>query len=189
MSGENSTARFVVGPTQLDLWGLEVFGTWSRGARVRRECALQATKGQGRSWRKLVVVPVMMLDILRRLFGTNLRRVDIWAIVIDLLILLLILGEDLIKVIVWLRHQRQVKLEEKEAAQKLSGLDPEDAEAVRKFVLEGILPEDRVCVQLERIPLPSLVERDPVKGYRIVEQHRPFLRKWAMRRGGQERER
>jgi hypothetical protein len=60
---------------------------------------------------------------------------------------------------------------------KLSSLETSQADALLAFSLEGKQPPDKIALVLEEPP--SLIKREPTKGWKIAPESEELILKWA----------
>jgi hypothetical protein len=140
--------------------------------------ALRISRAAGGRYSTKVLL--IMLDTIRRIVGGDAKPIEIWLLIIEVLVLLLILAEFVWKIIDWCKERRRLKEKAEELRQRLATLSPSDATALEKCVLEGEPLTEEIAASLNREP--PLTERDHLLGWRIVREHRDFLKKWATTR-------
>ncbi|MGA2183830.1 MAG: hypothetical protein ABSH47_12435 [Bryobacteraceae bacterium] len=128
---------------------------------------------------KLLVVLLIMLDTLKRVFG-DAKPIDVWMLVIELLVLLLILVEFVWSGIDRYRKWRASKERRQEIEERLGALSPSEADALAAFSLRGQRPSSSDALSLAQ--RPSLIERHAFTGWCLVEEHKRFVKKWAKKR-------
>jgi len=121
-----------------------------------------------------------MLDALRRLvLGSDVRRIDVSMLIIEALVLLLILAEFIWRVSDACQERRVKKQDRQRLLSQLATLSPTENAEFKRWVLEngGNPTSDEKLIALHR-KLPYMISRD-FTGVCIVEEHKPFLQKWA----------
>jgi hypothetical protein len=99
---------------------------------------------------------------------------DKWVPFIELCTLLLAVVGLAWGIPKWLERRR----EKKELHQKLDGLPPAVAEALRRLVLRGVNLNDEGVAILSQSPTP-IVERDYTMGWRVLPKFKETVEKWA----------
>jgi hypothetical protein len=99
-------------------------------------------------------------------------------LVIELLVLILITIEVGWGVVERLKARRARKKYEREIREALTKLDPAHAQALKDLVLRRTQPSPGVGELLQGQMYFSLIDRDFV-GWKVKEEHRPFLEEWA----------
>jgi len=118
-----------------------------------------------------------MLNALRRIIGGEVRPVDLWLPVIEILVLLLIAIE-----VGWAMKDRFVawrkrKRYERNIAARLAALNPQESEALKAMLINGSQPGLTIT---GRPALEGFLERDFV-GWRVRAEYAEVLREWAER--------
>lgn len=127
---------------------------------------------------RLLVVILITMDTLRRMLGNDVRPVDVWMLVIEAFVLLLILldflwhGKD--RFVAW----QERRIYKQEIFQKLESLGSDEADALRIMILQDRRPAKESIILVLAQP-PELIEKHPLAGWRIMRQHKHLLRKWA----------
>ncbi len=110
-----------------------------------------------RSRLRIFLAAIIMVDMLRRILGGDVRVIDLWILLVDVLILLLIFIEDLVAFARWCKKRRDLSAEEKELRERLANLESSAVEGLRNFILKGQKPSDEICSALEGDVNRSLV--------------------------------
>jgi hypothetical protein len=118
-----------------------------------------------------------MLNTLRRIIGGEVRPVDLWLTIIEILVLLLIAIE-----VGWAMKDRFVAWRkrtsyQRKIAARLGSLNPEEAEALKAMLIEGSQPGLTIT---GRPALAGFLERDFV-GWHVRAEYVEVLREWAER--------
>ena len=90
---------------------------------------------------RLLILAFVMAQIIR-LFFVGWTREGSWIFAVDVLILLLIFGEDLLKFLVWCKGRWHTRQQYKILTEILAPLDDSLADAVRDYILRGMRPHD-----------------------------------------------
>ena len=98
-------------------------------------------------------------------------------LVIEFLILVFIIWEFGWKVKDWFRERRQIRERENDMADKLSHILPEEAEVLRRLILQGVQPGDGIASSIQSKMFP-LLERNFV-GWLINVEYRDYMKRWA----------
>ena len=139
-------------------------------------------RGRSALFRFLLVLLIMM-DTFRRIIDSathDARPIDLWMTGIEIFVLLFIVLDFAWHSVDRFRRWRAAKKSARQLADRLATLSASDADAFASFILDRKdLPGD-VARSLEKIP--SLVEPDFSRGYRLVAEHKAALIEWATTR-------